>query len=70
MGNTSVSRSDLKALATDMQKNEDTRSAVQKIMGATSEKPVIKYSPVTGKHYSADLDYDPETGTKLEVLQE
>jgi hypothetical protein len=70
MGNKEVSRQDLKALAVDMQKNEDSRSAVQKIIGVTNEKPVIKYSPVTGKHYSGDLEYDPETGAKLEVIEE
>jgi hypothetical protein len=70
MGNAEVSRSELRALATDMQKNEESRSAVQKIIGATDEKPVIKYSPVTGKHYSGDVEYDPETGVKLEILKE
>jgi hypothetical protein len=70
MGNKEVSRQDLKALAVDMQKNADSRSAVQKIIGVTNEKPVIKYSPVTGKHYSSDLEYDPETGAKLEVIEE
>jgi hypothetical protein len=70
MGNKEVSREDLKALATDMQRDPESRSAVQKIIGVTDEKPVIKYSPATGKHYSGDLEYDPETGVKLEVLKE
>jgi hypothetical protein len=70
MGNKEVSREDLKALATDMQRDQASRSAVQKIIGVTDEKPVIKYSPATGKHYSGDLEYDPETGVKLKVLQE
>ena len=56
-------------VAQDIQKNEGTRSAVQKIIGA-GERSVIKYSPVTGKHYSGELDIDPETGVKLEILKE
>jgi len=70
MGNKEVSRKDLNTLATDMQKNPESRSAVQKIIGVSDEKPVIKYSPATGKHYSGELEYDPETGVKLEVLKE
>jgi hypothetical protein len=70
MGNKEISRQDLKALTADIQKNEESRSAVQKIIGVTNERPVIKYSPVTGKHYSGDLEYDPETGAKLKVLEE
>ena len=70
MGNTEVSREDLKALATDLQRDQASRSAVQKIIGVSNERPVIKYSPVTGKHYSGDLEFDPETGVKLEVLKE
>jgi hypothetical protein len=70
MGNKEVSREDLKALATEMKTDEESRSAVQKIIGVSDERPVIKYSPATGKHYSGDLEYDPETGVKLEVLKE
>ncbi|MBF0569381.1 MAG: hypothetical protein HQL18_01210 [Candidatus Omnitrophica bacterium] len=58
------------AVAVDIYKNEDSRSAAQKILGVTNDKPVIKYSPVTGKHYSGDLEFDPETGAKLKVVEE
>ena len=70
MANREVSRNDLKALATDIRKEEETRSAVQAILGGSDKRPVIKYSPVTGKHYSGDLEYDPETGVKLEAVPE
>ena len=43
----------------------------RKIVGAQDgAAPVVKYSPVTGKHYSGDLEFDPETGARLEVLPE
>ena len=70
MGNKDVSREELKALGRDMHNNVESRSAVQKIMGASADKPVVKYSPATGKHYSGDLEYDPETGVKLETVPE
>ena len=60
----------LQAVAIDLYKNEDSRSAAQKILGVNTDKPVIKYSPVTGKHYSGDLEFDPETGAKLEVVKD
>ena len=48
--------------------------AARKVVGGmvvgTGRAPVIKYSPTTGKHYSSDLEFDPETGEKLEVLPE
>ena len=31
---------------------------------------VEKYSPVTGKHYSGVLDYEPGTGVKLIPIKE
>jgi hypothetical protein len=69
MSGRDVTSGQMKRLTQDIQKNEDTRAVVRKIIGAETA-PVIKYSPVTGKHYSGDLDVDPETGVKLEVLPE
>jgi hypothetical protein len=60
---------DMKRVVGDIRKDGESRSAVQKILG-TTEKPVIKYSPATGKHYSGELEFDPETGVKLEVVPE
>ena len=68
-GGREVTAADMKRAAQNMRHDEESRSAVQKILGST-EKPVIKYSPVTGKHYSGDLEYDPETGAKLKVIEE
>ena len=41
--------------------------AARKVVGALSPAPgaVEKYSPVTGKHYSGALEYEPGTGVKL-----
>lgn len=41
--------------------------AAQKVVGALSpdKGAAEKYSPVTGKHYSGALEYEPGTGVKL-----
>jgi hypothetical protein len=69
MAGREMTAGEMKQVASDIRKDESSRSAVQKILGTTSA-PVIKYSPVTGKHYSGDLEFDPETGAKLEVIKE
>ena len=69
MSGRDVSPQQMKKMTQDIQKNEDTRGVVGKIIGGGGA-PVIKYSPATGKHYSGDLEVDPETGVKLEVLPE
>jgi PBP1b-binding outer membrane lipoprotein LpoB len=59
------------AVAVDVYQNPESRSAAEKILGVNADdKPVVKYSPVTGKHYSGDLEFDPETGARLEVVKE
>ncbi|NLE65395.1 MAG: hypothetical protein GX606_05735 [Elusimicrobia bacterium] len=60
----------LQAVAVDIYQNRESRSAAEKILGVGDKKPVMKYSPVTGKHYSGDLEFDPETGVRLEVVPE
>ena len=59
-----------RAVAVDVYQNPESRSAAKKILGVDAPPQVIKYSPVTGKHYSGDLEFDPETGAKLEVIKE
>jgi len=68
MAHKDMSRGDLIRFGQDLRKDPEARSAVQKITAPFA--PVIKYSPVTGKHYSGDLEFDPETGVKLEILPE
>ncbi|MBF0123356.1 MAG: hypothetical protein HQL21_08150 [Candidatus Omnitrophica bacterium] len=60
----------LQAVAVDLANNPESRGAAEKILGVNTDQPVVKYSPVTGKHYSGDLEFDPETGAKLEVVKE
>ncbi|NLE64351.1 MAG: hypothetical protein GX606_00305 [Elusimicrobia bacterium] len=60
----------LQAVAVDIYQNRESRSAAEKILGVGYKKPVMKYSPATGKHYSGDLEFDPETGVRLEVVPE
>ncbi len=66
MANRDLSREELIKFGQGLNRDPEAKTAVQKIV-APSAAPVIKYSPVTGKHYSGDLEYDPETGVKLEV---
>jgi hypothetical protein len=46
--------------------------AAKKVVGALSpdKGSVEKYSPVTGKHYSGALEYEPGTGVKLMPVEE
>lgn len=51
--------------AKEIDADPEAQSAIQAITSA----PQIKYSPVTGKRYSADMEYEPETGAKLLPLE-
>jgi hypothetical protein len=47
--------------------------AAQKVVGAMAPAAGVaaeKYSPVTGKHYSGALEYEPGTGAKLIPVEE
>ncbi|MFP4472660.1 MAG: hypothetical protein ACLFPX_02145 [Candidatus Omnitrophota bacterium] len=49
-----------------LKNDEEAQSAVRAISTSFDhEVSNVKYSPVTGKRYSGDLEYDPETGVKL-----
>lgn len=55
--------------------SESVRSqmeAAKKVVGALSpdKGSIGKYSPVTGKHYSGALEYEPGTGVKLIPVEE
>jgi hypothetical protein len=45
--------------------------AAKKVVGAMApdKGAVEKYSPVTGKHYSGALEYEPGTGAKLVPIE-
>ncbi|MBF0618616.1 MAG: hypothetical protein HQL19_00430 [Candidatus Omnitrophica bacterium] len=71
MAGREVSDKEMKRVVTDVQQGGEARTAVRAIVGANAPvRPVVKYSPVTGKHYSGELDVDPETGAKLLPLPE
>lgn len=48
--------------------------AARKVVGAlaptASKDTVEKYSPVTGRHYSGALEFEPGTGVKLIPVEE
>ncbi|MCA9398577.1 MAG: hypothetical protein KC618_02425 [Candidatus Omnitrophica bacterium] len=70
-GGESLSEEELKALAKDLRKDPEARSAVEAITESVSQ-PVkrVKYSPATGKRYAPNMTEDPETGVPLEWLEE
>lgn len=60
-----------KSLIRDLKNNKEAQSAVQAITDSMSgQKVKIKYSPVTGKRYAPNMEYDPETGVKLLELDQ
>ena len=53
----------------DIQKDKDTQSALRSIAGAMDVKQaVVKYCPVDGQRYSADLQICPVHKIKLKEL--
>jgi len=66
-----LSDSEKADLMKQLQKDKEAQSAIQAIADSLdSTKSRIKYSPATGKRYSPDLEVDPETGVKLEWVQQ
>lgn len=57
---------DIRQLTNQLRKDKDAQTAIEAItetMDPTAVK--VKYSPATGKRYSASVEYCPETGVKL-----
>lgn len=65
-----LSQKDMKNLEKQIRHDKEARSAIDSIQDSLSnKKPVVKYSPVTGKRYAESMEFDPETGVKLEILE-
>ena len=60
-----MTEEEIQQKAKEIDADPEARSAIEAITSA----PQIKYSPVTGKRYSADMEYEPETGAKLLPLE-
>lgn len=61
-----LSEEELYQAARRMRDDPEAQTAVEAVSSAFDRKDVrVKYSPVTGKRYSADLELDPETGAVL-----
>jgi len=59
-----------KEMIRQLRKDEEAQSAIKKIGDAIDNKNIkIKYSPKTGKRYSLDMEYCPDTGVKLLPLE-
>lgn len=56
----------LRKLSQDLKNDPEARQAVKMVTESVQgNAPVAKYSPVTGKRYAPNMEYDPETGVKL-----
>ena len=62
---------DVDKLMKDLKNDPEAQSAVKVIQDSLSGEKAgrVKYSPVTGKRYSPHMEYDPETGVKLEYVE-
>lgn len=61
LANTQVSQEDLRRLGVQMQKDPETKSAVQAVNSAFSVQDTgVKYCPKDGKRFSSRLKYCPE----------
>ncbi len=65
-----MTEQELQEAAKRLQKDPEAKSAIESISTSFDRDRVqVKYSPATGKRYSADMEYDPETGVKLLPLE-
>ena len=65
-----LSEEELYQAAKAMKDDPEAQSAVEAISSSFDGKKIlVKYSPATGKRYSADMEIDPETGVKLLPLE-
>jgi len=70
VSNRNLSEEELYQAARRMREDPQAQTAVEAISSAFDRKDIrVKYSPVTGKRYSAQLEVDPETGVKLLPLE-
>lgn len=71
LGGKAMSEDEVKRLARDLRTDENTKTAVKSITASMDPRQPgrVKYSPATGKRYAPHLEYDPETGVKLEYVK-
>jgi len=61
-----MTEQELYEAARKMKDDPDAQQALEAISTSFDRKQVqVKYSPATGKRYSAALEFDPETGVRL-----
>ena len=65
-----IPEQDLRDLARKVRSDEETRSAVEAVSGALSGEVVIKYCPVDGKRFSAEMKECPDHHVPLMIVEE
>ena len=65
-----VTHKDLQKAAVDIRQDPEARRSAQTVSQVLSGQQHIKYCPLTGKRYSADLTICPEHGEVLKDIEE
>ncbi len=65
-----VTEQDLRNLAREARTDEGTRSAVEAVSGAMTGEVTVKYCPVDGKRYSAQMQECPVHHVPLKTVEE
>ncbi len=61
-----MTEQELYEAARKMKDDPDAQQALEAISTSFDRKQVqVKYSPATGKRYSVEMEFDPETGVRL-----
>ena len=70
IGGQPLTEEELKSLQKQIREEPQTQSAVQNISDAMSGKAVaVKYCPVTGKRYAADITVCPVHNVALKLVE-
>lgn len=67
--NKPVTEADLRNVAQQASSDPQTRSALREINGALSPQHTVKYCPLNGQRFSADMEYCPNSNVKLKWVE-
>ena len=68
--NQSISKEDLKKLAVSIQKDPQTKSAIENINQAlNAHQTTVKYCPIDGERFDASMEECPKHKVKLKLVE-
>ncbi|MDP8212504.1 MAG: hypothetical protein P9X22_04320 [Candidatus Zapsychrus exili] len=66
-----VDDEELRKIASDVRNDEQAKSAIESITNSKDGQVLrFKYSPATGKRYASHLEICPDTGVRLEWVED